>query len=666
MRNIFTALLIALTLSASAQSDSTKPKADTLKEVQVVGITNKSLPITQTIVKLSDVPYLLQQQDFFFVIDKATPSIYAQSDNGQENGYCYLRMRGLDQTRINFNLNGIPLNEMEDQGLYFSNMPGFNNYLGSVDVERGIGSSKYGNTSVAGSVDMETRSMSEKTIEAQALIKNSTNDANYNAFYSSGISKDGLALQVGGTYLNANGYKDHSGNQGGSVYYGLGLFKKKNIFKLYGFNGVAHNQLAFYGVPMPMIDSYYKTNLNLTSDKDTFKQNMIAFNWINFANQKYKFNTSVYYDNVNGTYSTSDILFGVKSHQLGIMSNMVMEREKNTTNIGVNTNIYSRMHFGYDNNGFYDLPQNSQYYSNTGHKEDAIAYIKGMHKEKNFDLFYDAQARAVWFNTTDSKQYSWLFFNPKVGIKTTQGANSYYFNAAITQREPTRTDMIQNVVQNDSNLRGANTDNSKFLKYDTIKLHPELVHDLELGDRYHKGNLDVNINTYFMLIDHEFAATGVIDPYSGFMVKRAVQSTIRDGVECNIKLKIKRINIFFNTQFQHNSLSLGSSDYAYKIPFTPDFIGSAGVSYNLKYIDFGVVEQNVSSMVMSLDDQSYTSTPYSILNTFADIKWKHVLIALRVNNVLNNKYYIPAGIAGTPTFYVGQLVNYSISLKIKF
>lgn len=47
------------------------------------------------------------------------PSIIAYSDTGNEWGYTYLRMRGMDQTRINMTLDGMPLNEGEDQGVYF-------------------------------------------------------------------------------------------------------------------------------------------------------------------------------------------------------------------------------------------------------------------------------------------------------------------------------------------------------------------------------------------------------------------------------------------------------------------------------------------------------------------------------------------------------------------
>ena len=73
-----------------------------------------------------------------------SPGVLAQSDAGSPYGYSYVRMRGLDQTRINFTLNVIPLNEMEDQGIYFSNMPDFLANMREVQVQRGIGTSKYG------------------------------------------------------------------------------------------------------------------------------------------------------------------------------------------------------------------------------------------------------------------------------------------------------------------------------------------------------------------------------------------------------------------------------------------------------------------------------------------------------------------------------------------
>lgn len=640
-------------------------KIDTLKETQIVGITSgKNLPISQARINCEDFDYLNKQGDPFFVLSTATPSIYSQSDNGQENGYCYMRMRGLDQTRINYNLNGIPLNEMEDQGLYFSNMPSFYNYIGSINVERGVGSSKYGNTSVAGSVDMETRSISEKTFEINSLLKDSYNDQFSNLYYSSGINKEGLSLQLGGSLIRNNGFKEHSDNNGGSLYYSLSKIENDKIFKIYGFSGVSHNQLAFYGVTIDSINNNYKTNLNLSTDKDTFNQNLIAVNLTNFANPNRKFNSTAYFDNVNGTYNTGGILFGVCSYQFGIMSNMVIEHKQNIINIGINANIYSRKHFGYDNKGYYDVLQNSTLYTNVGHKEDVSAYIKGEHKNNFKSVFYDIQVRDVWFNTNNYKIYNWIFVNPKIGLRTKMRDNDIYFNFGITQKEPTRTDMIQNNVQN--KYLGANTDNTIWLN-DSLKLKPETVYDFEMGDNISFGCVDINANMYLMVINNEFVSTGVIDKYSGFMTKTAINATLRNGVEANIKTHFNKLNAFCNINIQHSSMGKGADITG--IPFAPNYISSLGITYKRNSYTIGLIEQAVSSMVMNLSNdttQAYNSSPYQITNMFLDIKTNsNITLSLKANNILNNKYYVPAGIAVIPTYYVGQLANYSITLKCK-
>ena len=180
---------------------------------------------------------------------------------------------------------------------------------------------------------METRDARTKSFEINSRLGPLT-DQSTNLFYSSGLNKAGMSFQFGGTVIKNVGFKDHSCNNGGSIYYAINRFYKNNIFKFYGFSGLSHNQLAFYGVPI--LDSLgYKTNLNGFSDKDTFNQNMCAFNWVNYTDPNRKFNTTLYFDNVNGTYSTSGILFGVNSYQYGYMSNIVLEHGKNIINIGV-------------------------------------------------------------------------------------------------------------------------------------------------------------------------------------------------------------------------------------------------------------------------------------------------------------------------------------------
>src|SRR4029077_14935701 len=56
----------------------------------------------------------------------------------------------------NLTLDGIPLNDPEDQVLYFADFPDLANSLHSAQVQRGVGTSSNGTAAYAGSINMET------------------------------------------------------------------------------------------------------------------------------------------------------------------------------------------------------------------------------------------------------------------------------------------------------------------------------------------------------------------------------------------------------------------------------------------------------------------------------------------------------------------------------
>jgi outer membrane receptor for Fe3+-dicitrate len=516
--------------------------------------------------------------------------------------------------------------------------------------------------------------MSQKFVELNGLVY-SNSQKFYNGFYSSGISNKGLALQLGGSWIQSDGFKEHSGDKGGSGFYSFGLFKEHNVVKIYGFTGLAHNQLAYLGVPMDTLKNNYKKNLNSLSDKDTFNQNLICLNWVNDKVTNTTFNTSGYFSNVNGDYSSFGTLYGVKSYQGGIMTNIVYKKSSYILNFGVNGNIYSRTHFGSDFKGFF-VPNGNDtiisQYENTGHKKDVIGYIKIVDVVDNFNLFIDVQARYVNFDITNSPTYKWLFFNPKIGFKYINGENTAYLVLAITDREPTRTDMTQNAVQNST--LPANTDNAPQFLGKVTNILPERVFDVEIGYGYHTNSFNFSINAYSISIQDEYAANGFIDPISGFMVKKVLKSTLRTGVESEVKYKIKGFSLFGNFQYQYSRYC--SDVDCGKIPFSPDFITSGGVSYSRFGVTIGLVGQLVGPMVMNLSQsgsQIYNSNIYGNLNGYVGYTHKNWTISLKLNNIMNQKYYIPAGIGyydfnsfhKDPTFYVGQTFTPSLSVKFR-
>ncbi len=90
------------------------------------------------------------------LLQGAAPSLTSYAETGNYWGYSYIRLRGIDQSRINLTLDGIPLNDPEDQVLYFADFPDLANSLQSVQVQRGVGTSSNGTAAYAGSINMET------------------------------------------------------------------------------------------------------------------------------------------------------------------------------------------------------------------------------------------------------------------------------------------------------------------------------------------------------------------------------------------------------------------------------------------------------------------------------------------------------------------------------
>jgi hypothetical protein len=167
-----------------------------------------------------------------------------------------------------------------------------------------------------------------------------------------------------------------------------------------------------------------------------------------------------------------------------------------------------------------------------------------------------------------------------------------------------------------------------------------------------------------MGIQNEFVATGNMDPFSGLMQKEQKTLSVRFGIEESVQLKLNNLSLYWNMNLQESRLP---NDSMTTIPFCPTFIGGMGCSYKLGEFNIGITEQYVSSMYMSLSDQTVKSSPYYITNGFINWRYKNTTTSVKLNNLFDSKYYIPAMMSGNvPTFYVGQTFNWSLNFNIRF
>ena len=136
---------------------------------------------------------------------KSTPGIYATKEGGGY-GDSRVTVRGFGKENIAVMVNGVPINDMEWGGVYWSNWAGLSDVTRSMQVQRGLGASKISTPSVGGSINVITNSTNAK--KGGAVSYGIGNDG-YNKILfslSSGMSKDGWAFSVLGSKTWGDGY----------------------------------------------------------------------------------------------------------------------------------------------------------------------------------------------------------------------------------------------------------------------------------------------------------------------------------------------------------------------------------------------------------------------------------------------------------------------------
>ena len=130
-----------------------------------------------------------------------TPGVLAWSENGLGTGTTYMRIRGAAGSRINVTLDGVPLNSPEDQTVFWANMNSYGSLLGSVQIQRGVGSSTNGDGAFGGTIALGT-ALPRETFGAEVNFSyGSYNTMNVGGQFSSGAIPLGVGrLMIEGAY----------------------------------------------------------------------------------------------------------------------------------------------------------------------------------------------------------------------------------------------------------------------------------------------------------------------------------------------------------------------------------------------------------------------------------------------------------------------------------
>ena len=185
-----------------------KMEADAVMLKDVV-ITSSVAVARKTPVALSTVgPLFIEEklgsQEFPEIL-KSTPGVYATKDGGGY-GDSKINLRGFKNDNIAVMINGVPMNGMENQKVYWSNWSGLSDVTRHMQVQRGLGAAKVASPAVGGSINVITKGTVAKR---GGFVSYGMGNDGYNKLLfsvSSGLSDKGWAFTLLGGKTWGDGY----------------------------------------------------------------------------------------------------------------------------------------------------------------------------------------------------------------------------------------------------------------------------------------------------------------------------------------------------------------------------------------------------------------------------------------------------------------------------
>ncbi|WP_264525612.1 TonB-dependent receptor [Flavobacterium sp. N502536] len=270
---------------------------------------DRKTPVAVSTIKAAEIQEKLGTQEFPEIL-RNTPSVYATKAGGGF-GDSRINIRGFNQNNIAVMINGMPVNDMENGSVYWSNWSGLSEVASAIQVQRGLGASKLVTPSVGGTINIVTKASDRK--EGGSFSSGFGNGRNFKVqgSYSTGKLANGLSASILLSQTMGDGYVNGTEFEGSNYYVALG----------YGTKNDKHDfQLTVTGAPqwhnqrstVPTIATYQKYGINgdpnirynadagfLNGESYNIRKNyyhkpVASFNWDYKINETTKLSTVVY------------------------------------------------------------------------------------------------------------------------------------------------------------------------------------------------------------------------------------------------------------------------------------------------------------------------------------------------------------------------------------
>lgn len=249
-----------------------------LEEIKVTAnlVTDRKTPIAVSRISAQKITEELGSRDLPMLMS-STPGVYATQSGGGD-GDSRINVRGFDQRNIGVLIDGVPVNDMENGWVYWSNWFGLDNITSTVQIQRGLGVTKLAIPSVGGTMNIVTQGIGGKKGFNFKQEYGTGNLLRSSFSYNSGLLKNGFGVTASASYKQSDGWVYGTPSQG--QFYYLKVQKKfdKHLLSLSGYMAPQNHGQRSYNQPIQYWDSKIAQNLGVEIDSSAIMDRGIQFN----------------------------------------------------------------------------------------------------------------------------------------------------------------------------------------------------------------------------------------------------------------------------------------------------------------------------------------------------------------------------------------------------
>lgn len=559
----------------------------------------------------------------FPLLLQSTANLHSYSDAGSAFGYSYIRIRGFDDKRISTYINGVPLNDPEDQATYFVDLPDFASTATDIQIQRGVGNSLYGDGSFGGSINIVTNPFSQqrKTMltagygEYRSDNRSPAGIYRQNIEYNSGLI-DGQWQYAGRFSKQASdGYRDNSWYIGWSYYFSVARLDPNMTTQFETYGGPMQMHLSYWGVPKDSVATNPQYNpLKYSNETDNFNQPHYQLTNRYRINENATLTNTLYYIRGKGYYeqfkegadfyeydlaAAADSMIGnlvrqqwVHKNQIGWNPRVDIKHSNGTHAFGGSFYYFESDHWGQvvwinPDDSTYKIQGVSprhRYYQYFGTKYVGSVFFSesySMNERLSGQVTLQLRHQRYQFDQVAMGAFSgleydldWWFFSPRAGLSYQLTDHSRLFgNFSIASRTPT-----------DASIYDANDPYA----VPSLDIKSERVYDYELAYEHRGTAHAVSLGLFYMDFYDEIIPFGGISD-DGILETVNAKRSIHSGLELSADWKpTSLISFSGNAAYNRNrikewGLLLDNYDVDFDsktIPFFPAYLANLSVDYN--------------------------------------------------------------------------------------